>query len=103
MHHEPEFEKGEPQDGWVTSQTLIDTEVTSLTLCKYTGKIVGLDDFCFDRLHGRHRDESCVTLFFQAAALSVSGQIDQAMFPAAQEVVRSHGVGGDLIGTTHQP
>lgn len=95
--------EGEPEGGWVTSEPLIDTEITSLTLCKYTGKQVGLDEFCFDRIHGRHRDESCVTLFFQAAALSADGELDQAQFPTAQEVVRTHVAGGDPIGTTHQP
>ena len=102
MVQEPEFELGEPEGGWVTSLTLIDTEITSLTLCKYTGKQVGLDDFCFDRIHGRHRDESCVTLFFQAGALSPAGELDQGLFPTTQEVVRSP-AGGEPIGTTHQP
>lgn len=93
----------EPEDGWVSSEPLIDTEITSLTLCRYTGKRVGFDEFCFDRIHGRHRDVSCVTLFFQAAALSEDGELDQAKFPQAQEVVRTHTAGDDPIGTTHEP
>lgn len=92
----------EPDGGWVSSEALIDTEITSLTLCRFTGKQVGLDEFCFDRIHGRHRDVSCVTLFFQAAALTPDG-VDQAMFPTAQEVVRTHAAGGEPIGTTHLP
>lgn len=97
----------EPDGGWVRAEPLIDTEITSLTLCRFTGKQVGLDEFCFDRIHGRHRDITCVTLYFQEAALDAlttgEGELDQASFSTAQEVIRVPMFGGDPIGTTHTP
>lgn len=89
----------EPAEGWVTAPPLLDTVITSLVLCRFSGDRVSVKDGCSVRLGGGHENVECASIYFQGEALA-SGTIDQALFPAAQEVVRAHGAGDDPIGTT---
>lgn len=89
----------EPSEGWVAGPALVDTIITSLTLCRYSGYSVGLQEPCAFRARKRHPDVDCVSLYFQAETLG-TGVLDQAQFPQAQPVVRVHSTGDDVIGTT---
>lgn len=93
----------EPDGGWVVAPALLDTVITSLVLCRFSGlqvSVGGPAGGCEHRRLGRHVDVECSSLYFQAEALA-SGTIDQTLFPAAQEVVRAHAAGDEPIGTTH--
>lgn len=90
----------EPEGGWVTAPALLDTVITSITLCRFSGDRASVKTGCSVRAGGGHQDVECLSLYFQAEALT-SGVIDQSLFPSAQEVVRTHGAGDDVVGTTH--
>lgn len=87
----------EPEDGWVTSPQLYDTIITSTTLCRFTGVPVNLEGDCPAR--DRHADVDCRSLYMQAEAIA-AGALDQALFNDAQQVVRRHTAGDDVVGTT---
>lgn len=89
----------EPEEGWVTAPTLFDTVITSITLCRFSGRRASVKNGCDVREGGGHEDTECLSLYLQAEALS-GGTVDQSLFPAAQEVVRTHAAGDDVVGTT---
>lgn len=102
MREHPIFEtseSNEPEDGWVASPPLMDTVITSITLCRFSGMPRNPDRPCANRRLGRHENVDCESLYFQADALA-SGKIDQAAFPESQAVTRTHTAGDDPIGTT---
>lgn len=95
-----EPQPGEPEGGWVTAPALLDTVITSLVLCRFSGIPRGsLSETCPARQAGRHKDVDCTSIYYQAEALA-AGQVDQARFSSTQAVTRSHGAGDDPIGTS---
>src|SRR5687768_7905976 len=83
--HHDETSPDEPDDGWVTSPTLWDTEISTIALCKYAG--IPVEGTCHARATHRHPDEPCVTLFFSAEALQ-KGELDLPKFEDLPVVVR---------------
>lgn len=92
---------GEPEGGWsAPSKRLYDTEIITLTLCKFTG--LRLDPAvraCVARVDGYHADEDCPAVFFSAVALQ-RGELDITNFDAIPAEVRVPFAGaGEPTGT----
>lgn len=90
----------EPVEGWQKAPLLIDTELVSTVLCRFTGRPLTLEHGCLERSIRQHPDVECQALYFQAEAL-YRGVVGQSEFPTTQEEVRVPWSGGDVIGTTH--
>lgn len=90
----------EPEDGWVEAPALIDTELLSTVLCRFTGRPLDLSLGCLERAERLHPDLSCGAIYYQAQALA-SGRLVMEDFAAPPEQVRAPWQGGDVIGTTH--
>lgn len=97
LEHDDDNLDPHPEDGWITAPTLVDTEITSLTLCRFTGRKVKLDTVCVARDLGLHKDVDCASLYLQAEALA-SGTVDQTLFPEVQEEIRTPAAGDDVTG-----
>lgn len=76
----------EPEGGWVTGPELFDGEVTTVVLCRWTGRRMGLGGPC-DMAH-RHPPGDCSALYIQADALTKGGLVDQELFEMATEILR---------------
>lgn len=99
--HAPEtIASGEPEGGWVTAPTLIDTELLVTTLCRFSGEAVGHEQDCQYRLLRRHPDQECRALYFQGSALN-EGLVSLEKFDALPEEVRVPFGGGDSGGSDH--
>ena len=83
--HDADGGHGEPQDGWVTAPTLVDTEILTLALCRYTGHAPDVNGRCHQRALRLHADVECTTLYHQAEALR-SGRVHYDL-PAAEVTV----------------
>lgn len=90
----------EPEDGWTTAPTLIDTELVVTTLCRFTGNPVKHDERCPDLAAGLHPDEQCRALYVQADALRAGG-LDLDGFDEIPEEVRRPFVGDEPSGREH--
>jgi hypothetical protein len=60
----------EPEEGWVEAPTLVDTQVLTIALCRFTGDRPERETGrCLQRQLRLHEDVDCVTLYHQADAL----------------------------------
>lgn len=89
----------EPEDGWVGARPLIDTEVLSLVLCRFTGERLGLQESCQARVLGRHPDVICHALFLQADALQGALAGGEEIPEAQSELRRPYRL-GEAIAVT---
>lgn len=93
----------EPSEGWVAGYPLIDTQLLTVTLCRFTGDKLAAGDLCLDRTANRHPDVDCHALFFQADALS-SDMVAGAQLPEAVSEVRApFACGGQLAVIERAP
>ena len=89
---------GEPEDGWVGTEPLIDTEILQLILCRFTGDKVPMHGTCQTRWDRRHPDVECKTLFLQAEGLRYE-LLDGRL--GANEELRAPYRVGEPVATTH--
>lgn len=89
----------EPEGGWETAPTLIDTELVVTTLCRFVGLPVGHLQPCLFRTTRRHPDEECRALYIQADALRAG--LDLGGFDEIPEEVRRPFVGDEPSGRPH--
>lgn len=73
----------EPEEGWQTAEPLVDSQILSIVLCRFTGeKPLGITlqnkPTCSMRALAKHEDVDCLTLYHQADALR-SGKIHYDM------------------------
>lgn len=85
----------EPEDGWVKSDPLADSEILSIVLCRFTGEKPTSNSEkprCSMRALAQHEDVDCLTLYHQEAALR-SGRIHYEL--PGLEVTVPAGAGND--------
>lgn len=85
----------EPVGDWVVNEPLIDTEILSLALCRFTGEQLALTVPCGAR-GSRHADVECHTIFFSPAGLA---SLSNLLFPDAQSEIRRPMRQGEAVGT----
>jgi hypothetical protein len=74
-HSQDQIGVDEPEGGWVVAPTLVDTQILTIALCRFTGckpndETEASDHVvCPERVKGVHVDEECITLYHQADAL----------------------------------
>jgi hypothetical protein len=82
-------EHGEPDGGWVSAPQLIDTELLTIVLCRFTGEqLASLDDRCEARTIRLHPDEDCAAVYVQFDALDQGRTIDMQRLAGIQEELR---------------
>lgn len=97
-HRQDQVFPGEPGGGWAVAPTLVDTEILTIALCRFTGvrpnaELSSSEQLtCDDRVRGLHPDVDCTTLYHQAEALR-AGTISYEM--ASTEVTAPAGEAGD--------
>lgn len=92
MREHTDSEDPNPDEGWVTGERLWDSEIASITLCRFSG--IAVDGGCPARRQERHPDVDCEGLFVSIEALR-AGTIDLTQF--GEGTIRiPMGGGGDL-------
>lgn len=95
VREHPFSEDDGPQDvEYQVSETRWDTEIVSITLCKFTGIQGFVDGSCGARRAGKHPDLSCETIFVSADALS-RGEIHLGAYDEVPMLVRTPVGGGE--------
>lgn len=83
--------------GWQSGPRLYDSELLTLTLCRYTGEPPMVNGECAARAARQHRDVECFQLFFSAEALKREG-IDFLNYDGVPREIRLPEGGDEATG-----
>lgn len=85
-------------DGWEAGPNLIDTELASIVLCRFTGNKVPVEGHCGDRLQGLHPDAACHAVYVRAERVQMS---QEQRLSGDYDEVRVPWRGGEPVGRDH--